>query len=101
MAATIIFCSKVQCRTSLKPYNLCIIISMLNLETILRTILVLQGDGEFRTWSKLLQTCQRDAVVLLHLIIIILVAECEGAYPASSGWFRGCGRNSWRESPSR
>ena len=36
---------------------------------------MLQGNGEFRAWSKLLKTSQRDTIVFLYLIIIVLVAE--------------------------
>ena len=48
---------------------------MFYLEAILRAILVLKGDGKVTAWCKLLETSQRDTVVFLYLIIIILVAE--------------------------
>ena len=67
--------SKIQCTTSLEPCDLRIIIGMFYLEAILRAILVLEGDGKMTAWCKLLETSQRDTVVFLYLIIIILVAE--------------------------
>ncbi len=66
---------KIQGTTSLKPCDLRIIIGMFYLEAILRAILVLKGDGKVTAWCKLLKTSQRDTVVFLYLIIIILVAE--------------------------
>ena len=67
--------SKIQCTTSLEPCDLRIIIGMFYLEAILRAVLVLEGDGKMTARCKLLETSQRDTIVLLYLIIIILVAE--------------------------
>lgn len=50
---------------------------MFYLETVLAAILMLQSYRQLVAWGKLLQTGERNTVVFLYLIIIILVAECK------------------------